>query len=73
MNPRPAAAAPTRPANIDPRDVMAEQPKHCDVCSAVVISLLVNYADATRKWVPAKWNSTARAWVPHTCGEDDQP
>ena len=67
MNARTAAAAPTRAKHIDPSDVMAEQPKHCEDCGAVIISLLVNYADSTRKWVPAKWDSTVRAWIPHTC------
>lgn len=46
---------------------MAEQPKHCEQCGAIVIALLVNYADSTRQWVPATWNSTAREWIPHTC------
>jgi hypothetical protein len=64
---RPAAAAATRPRTIEPADVMAEQPKHCDACGAVVIDLLVNRADASRQWVPAKWDGATRVWVPHTC------
>lgn len=48
-------------------DVMATKPEHCEGCGGVVMLLLVNYPDSTRKWLAATWDSTARAWLLHSC------
>jgi hypothetical protein len=52
---------------VAPADVIAEQPKHCEDCGAVVINLLVNFPDQSRRWIPASWDSTRRVWSTHTC------
>lgn len=48
-------------------DVMATKPEHCEGCGDVVMMLLVNYPDASRKWLAGKWDSTARKWLLHSC------
>lgn len=53
-------------ATIADADVCATKPEHCEGCGGVVMQLLVNDPNATRRWVPATWNSTLRAWAPHT-------
>lgn len=61
-------AAVSRPgAMIADADVVSSQPMHCEGCGEVVMNLLVNHPDGQRKYHACTWNSTARAWAPHSC------